>query len=161
AYRTVLRLLISSNVNEIGGARREAREHGLWRDLARVYRDRLADDARALEAFHLVIRYDEDDIDDRLELAALHQKRKHYDDPLAILDALLLKDPRRTVIYEQIFEIRALRGETDPAWCAATALVLLQRAREDICDFYGDHAPRLLPARTRALDDDAWAKLRD
>ena len=159
AHRVVLRQATTSQAASIGGLPREEWEKALWHALGRVYRDRLGDDAAALEALELCYRLGKD-ADVRFEIAALHEKGGRYDTALGIYEEMLALAPTKADTYERIFEMHAQRGETDRTWCAAAALVLLDKATAGVLAFYEDHAPRLLPARTGGLDAAEFQKLR-
>lgn len=153
-HRRALRIVTNDDASSV-------RARHLWRDLGRVYRDRLDAHDSAVEAFAMWVRVAGDDVvEAKLELADLHQRMKDYDKALELLDGMLAtRHSNKT--YEHLFEIHSLRGDTEAAWRAAAALVVLGEPRDPIRDFYEDHAPRVLPMRARALGRDEWEKLRD
>jgi hypothetical protein len=159
AYRTLLRKAVVSSPEMIGGIPRAERETTLWRALAGVYKDRIADDASAIEIYELLTQARTATPEDRLDLASIHERNDRYDAALRVYGDLLEIAPAQPEAYERMFDVHAQRGEVDRAWCVAAALVLLGKASNAIAAFHADHAPRLLPTRGGRLDDDAWAKL--
>ncbi len=159
AHRVVLRQATTSQAASLGGLPRLERERALWHALGRIYRDRLGDDASALEALELCSRYGRDAAV-RFEIAALHQKAGRYDTAVGVYEEMIALAPTRADTYERLCELHAQQGEIDRAWCAAAALVLLDEATAGVHRFYEARRPRLLPARTGGLDDAAFEKLR-
>ena len=115
----------------------------LWHALGEVYRSRLDDLNLAATAFEAARALEPDHIERRAILAELYQITS--DDPAAAHEhhAMLARDPGRAESYRALKSSYLAANNMDQAWCAARALVFLDRAERDeheLFDRYHAHA---------------------
>ncbi|MBI2389674.1 MAG: tetratricopeptide repeat protein [Deltaproteobacteria bacterium] len=124
----------------------------LWTGLGLLYRDRLRDDAAAIEAFRMASRARPDDPRVRRILAELHARAGSVDDAATELHTAIAQHPLHAEPYRALFRLYRDAGRVDRAWCLAAALVLLEKADEEIRAFHATHQRRGAPAFRGRLD---------
>jgi tetratricopeptide (TPR) repeat protein len=139
------------------GARPEL-ELELWMGLGLVYRDRLRDDASALEAFRMASRARPDDARVRRILAELHAKGGRVDDAAQELHTAIAQHPLHAEPYRALFRLYRDARKPDRAFCLAAALVLLEKADDEIRLFHAQHNRRGAPAYRDRLDPPTFVR---
>jgi len=133
-------------------------EFNLWHALGLIYRDRLADQGKATEAFKMASRLKPDDPTEHMILAELFETAEDYDAAIAEHQALLKIDPMNAESYRKMYGLYLTKKDYDPAWCLAAVLTFLHQADEEVQQFFNDYRPQgMVQARSR-LDQDGWTK---
>jgi tetratricopeptide (TPR) repeat protein len=130
--------------------------HALYHQLGLVYRDRIGDHSRALDAFRWAVRVAPEDGEDQrivVELLVLTGQPE-----VAVDDARrqLRTDATRPSTFRELYELALYQGRNDEAWCAANALAHLGEADEVQCKFLQDFPPVDLPGVPGTLAACAW-----
>jgi tetratricopeptide (TPR) repeat protein len=128
--------------------------------LAVLRRDRLSDEAGAIEAYRASLACAPDDGDARAMLAELLAAKGDVDGATHELEETARHAPTRVATYKRLFELHVRAGRPDRAWLSAVALTELGAADVDH-ELYLEQVKAtsgsLRPAA--ALDDAAWRKL--
>ncbi|HEY1695337.1 MAG TPA: hypothetical protein VGG39_24380 [Polyangiaceae bacterium] len=133
AYRRML--------GRVHGGRDRRLEHALHHQLGLVYRDRIGDVTRALDAFRLAAHVDPEDDEDRRIIVELLLLSGQPELAVADLRGALKADATRPSTLRELYELFLREGSHDKAWCAANALVHLREADEAQGKFASDFAP--------------------
>lgn len=133
-----------------------ALEHALYHQLGLVYRDRLGDVPRALEAFRQASAAAPADEEDRRILVELLVLTGQPGEAIGDMRAALANDPARASTHRALFELFLREGSQDRAWCAADALVHLQAADDVQRQFVTDFPPVGLTEVPGTLAPHAW-----
>jgi len=150
SYRRMLHRLAGRATPEL--------EIELWTGLGLLYRDRLRDDAAAIEAFRMASRARPDDARVRRILAELHARSGSVDDAASELHTAIAQHPLHAEPYRALFRLYRDAGRTDRAWCLAAALVLLEKADDEIRLYHAQHARRGAPAFRDRLDPPTFTR---
>lgn len=152
AYRKALKRVVGNG--EV------ALERQLWHNLGLIYRDRLGDFPRAVDAFRMATRLAPDDRVGHRILGELFTRTDHrFADCIADQQALLDEDPERLGAYHALFELYARAGDALRARSAAAALVFLGEADAAERDYVAGCRPAVL-APQRTVRGEHWARLR-
>ena len=122
--------------------------YALFFQLGLIYRDRLGDAARALDAFRAAQRLKPDATDVRKGIIELLVVTDQLDDGIGMVRAALKKRPLEAGLYTELYDLFLRRGSFDRAWCAVDApssrsgMLLEQRRRNQ--GFYTDYPPPVL-----------------
>jgi tetratricopeptide (TPR) repeat protein len=130
-------------------------EHALFQQLGLVYRDRLKDRVRAIEAFRAAVDRMPDDAGTQQILRELLEVTGNVADALGIARARLDKDPTATDAYGPLVDLSIQVGDADRAWCATSNMELLGILGEKHVAFYRAHQPTPLGSVTGRLDEGA------
>ncbi|MBX7197357.1 MAG: tetratricopeptide repeat protein, partial [Sandaracinaceae bacterium] len=144
SYRKMLHRLAGRATPEL--------EYELWCGLGLLYRDRMNDDTSAIEAFKMASRAKPDDARVRRILAELHARRGSLEDASDQLHTAIAQHPLHAEPYRALFRLYRDAGKVDRAWCLAAALVLLEKADDEIRLFHAQHNRRGAPAYRDRLD---------
>ena len=137
AYGRMLRRLKSGSDIEL--------RHALFFQLGLIYRDRLGDAARALDAFRAAQRLKPDATDVRKGIVELFVVTDQLDEGVDMVRAALKKRPLEAGLYVELYELFLRKRAFDRAWCAVDALVALgDAARRGEDRFYTDYPPPVL-----------------
>jgi len=143
-------------IGRIHGARDRTLEHALYHQVGLVYRDRLGDLARALDAFRHAARLAVDPDEDRRIVVELLVLTGHCDAAVSEVRNTLREDPTRATSYRALHELFLREGWHDKAWCAADALVHLGAADAVQARFVADFPPVALEDVPGTLAPCAW-----
>jgi tetratricopeptide (TPR) repeat protein len=143
-------------VRRIRGRGNRTLEHALYHQLGLVYRDRLGDLARALDAFRRAARLADDPEQDRRIVVELLVLTGHNDVAVSEVRRSLREDGTRASSYRTLYELFLREGSYDKAWCAADALVHLGAADAVQARFVADFAPVALEDVPGTLAPCAW-----
>jgi hypothetical protein len=140
-------------LHALGGKNRPV-EHGLWRRLVALHRDRLDDRTSAIIVARQLVGMWPGDFDDALALARLYaadgQREKadgHYLAALAIA--------QKPEVLRELVSLRLACEETAGAWAATSVLASIDDLADDERALFEARTPRDLP--TGRLDRKAWA----
>ncbi|HEY8089208.1 MAG TPA: hypothetical protein VIF09_15220, partial [Polyangiaceae bacterium] len=131
--------------------------HALYHQLGLLYRDRMGDLPRALDAFRRASKAAPEDDEDRRILVELLVLSGRAGQAVADVRDTLRSDPTRPSTFRELYELFLRQGMHDKAWCAANALVHLREADEAQHKFVADFPPiepTVVPGTLAAC---AWA----
>ncbi len=151
-------LLVVTEGLVVRGERAKAAE--VCKRLAVLRRDRLKDEAGAIEAYRASLACAPSDGDARAMLAELLLARGDADAATRELEETARHAPTRAATYKRLFELHVRASRADRAWLSAVALTELGAAEVDH-ELYLEQVKAtsgsLRPAAP--LDDAAWKKL--
>ncbi len=150
AYRRMLHRVAGKATSEL--------ELELWSGLGLVYRDRLADPTSAIEAFKMASRARPTDARLRRIIADLHASAGRVDDAARELHTAVAQHPLHAEPYRALFRLYRDAQRIDRAWCLASALVLLDKADEEIRGFHARWQRRSAPAYRGRLDPPTFTR---
>ncbi|MGH7296353.1 MAG: hypothetical protein ACRELB_15545 [Polyangiaceae bacterium] len=116
-------------------------QHALYHQVGLLYRDRIGDLPRALDAFRRAAKADPDDDEDRRIVVELLVLSGRPEQAIEDVRTTLRADPTRPSTYRELYELYLRQGMHDKAWCAANALVHLGEADEGQHKFVSDFPP--------------------
>jgi tetratricopeptide (TPR) repeat protein len=145
-------------IHRIAGKGKVDLEYNLWHNLGIVYRDRLSDVEKSIEAFRMASRIKPDDITERQILAELYETANQLDLAVEEQQEILRRDPTQVAPYRALYQLYYQKQAYDEAWCMCGALSFLRRADEDQQKFYEDYRPKGIPQVRSRLDNDSWRK---
>ncbi len=148
AYRKMIHRVVGKGNTEL--------EYNLWHALGLIYRDRLSDPAKAVDAFRAATAIKPEVAQDHLILAELSEQQGRYDEALASYRLLLQRDPMNVDAYRAMYNVFLTQQTYDQAWCVTSVLAFLNRANEEEQRFYEDWKPNDIPKVGGRLDNDAW-----
>ncbi len=137
-----------------GQGRADAKlEHALFQQLGLVYRDRLKDRARAIEAFRAAAERMPEDAGTQSILRELLEMTGNVTDALGVARSRLEKDPTATDAYGPLVDLCIQVGDADRAWCATSNMELLGGLGEKHAAFYRASQPVQLGSVMGRLDE--------
>jgi tetratricopeptide (TPR) repeat protein len=149
AYGRMLRRLKTSGNVEL--------RHALFFQLGLIYRDRLGDNARALDAFKAAQRLKPDDAEVRKAIVELFVLTEDLDAGIAMVREAVVKRPLDAGLYAELYDLFLRQRSFDRAWCAVDALVALGAPLdEQKTRFYTDYPPHVLSDVPGTLAATAW-----
>jgi len=146
-------------IHRIAGKGKSDLEFNLWHNLGVVYRDRLGEVDKAIEAFKMAARLKPDDVTQRQILAELYESADMLDQAIEEQQEILRQDPTQVAPYRALYQLYYRKQAFDEAWCMCAALSFLRRADEDQQKFFEDYRPKGIPPARNRVDNDAWRKL--
>jgi tetratricopeptide (TPR) repeat protein len=146
-------------LHRIAGKDKTDLEHQLWYQLGLVYRDRISDREKAIDAFKMASHTNPADLTDRRILSELYEVSEQYDEALEQQRYILEQDPLKLEPYRAIYRLYLYKRAYDEAWCAAAVMAFLRKADAEEQRFFEDYRPQgMLPVKGR-LSNDHWTKL--
>jgi hypothetical protein len=131
--------------------------HALFFQLGIIYRDRLGDAARALDAFRAAQRLKPEASDVRKGIIELFVVTDQLDEGIAMVRGSLKKRPLDADLYAELYELFLRKRMFDRAWCAVDALVALGTPLSpEKTRFYTDYPPPVLAHVPGTLVASAW-----
>ncbi|HEY2517996.1 MAG TPA: hypothetical protein VGI39_44300 [Polyangiaceae bacterium] len=132
-------------------------KHALFFQLGLIYRDRLGDAARALDAFRGAQRVKPDADDVRKGMIELYVVTDQLDEGVKMVRGALKKRPLDAKLYAELYELFLRKRSFDQAWCAVDALATLGvTLDEERGRFYADYPPPSLSTVPGTLATTAW-----
>ncbi len=131
----------------------------LWHQLGVIYRDRIGDTEQAITAFQNASKIQPDNQEEHQILSELYEASGQYAEAIAQQLVLLKVEPTNTDVYHALYRLRLAAEDLDGAWCAASALKLLQRVTPEEQQFLDARPVPDMPPVQRRLAPDAWTKL--
>jgi tetratricopeptide (TPR) repeat protein len=129
----------------------------LFFQLGLIYRDRLADAARALDAFRAAQRLKPDDDDVRKAMTELFVVSDQLDEAVTMVRAALKKKPQDPALYRELYELFLRQRSFDKGWCALDALATLGAPLDaEQVRFYEDYPPPSLSQIPGTVTASAW-----
>ena len=145
-------------IHRVAGQGKTELEYNLWHALGLIYRDRLQDGGRAVEAFTVATQVKPDVTKDHLILAELGEQMGRYDEAVTSYRALLKQDAMKVDAYRAIYNMFLRQEAYDEAWCTAGVLTFVRRANEEEQRFYDDWKPTDIPKVSAKLDNESWIR---
>lgn len=151
AYRHMIRRLERTGTPELA--------ERLWHSLGLIYRDRLGDHGRAIEAFSVVKTLAPQARECRAILAELYDLTGRSEAAIAERHGLLELDPRDTSVLAALVAAYRARGEEDAAWCVATAVSSLGGGSTTATEIASSSVTIPLSGADSALSEGQWRAL--
>ncbi|MBI4701491.1 MAG: tetratricopeptide repeat protein [Deltaproteobacteria bacterium] len=145
-------------IHRIHGQNKTDLEFKLWHALGFVYRDRLADLAKASEAFKMAAALRPESAEEQLMLAQLAEQTGNLDEAFRCYRRLVMLDPMQFEPYRSIYTLCLQQQDYDGAWCVASVLSFLNRANEEEQRFFEDWRPQDIPKVRARLNNELWVK---
>jgi len=145
-------------IHRIAGKGRFDLEYNLWHNLGVVYRDRLSDVEKSIEAFRMASRIKPEEVTERQILAELYEMSDQLDLAVDEQQEILRRDPTQVGPYRALYKLYYQKQAFDEAWCMCGALSFLRRADEDQQKFFEDYRPKGFPQFRSRLDNEMWRK---
>jgi len=122
AYRKML--------HRIAGKGNVELEFNLWHALGLIYRDRIGDADKAIEAFRMSSRARPEDMTEHMILSELYETANDLDSAIGEYQSILKIDAMRVDPYRKLYTLYLTKKTYDEAWCLAAALAFLRQAGE-------------------------------
>lgn len=154
-----LRLAYSKMIGRVHDGDDTSLKHALYHQLGLVYRDRLGDGARALDAFRCASRLAPDNEEDRKIVLELLIVMDQLDVAVATARAALNRAPEDPRIYDDLYGLFLRQRAPDKAWCATNALAHLAPTTLDAekAQFLQDYPPYDVANVPGTLAASAWS----
>jgi tetratricopeptide (TPR) repeat protein len=152
-----LELAYRRMIGRVYDGRDKKLEHALYHQLGLVYRDRIGDYARSLDAFRRAAKLAPEEEEDRRIIVELLVLTGQPEAAIADMRRALAVDAARPSTYRELYELFLREGLHDRAWCAAGALVHLGEADEVQHKYVADFPPVELARVPGTLASCAWA----
>lgn len=148
AYRTMI-----AKTQE---AKEPALAFALRKQLGLVYRDRLGDAERALEAFDAADRVRSTDLELRKMVTELLIVTDRVDLAIQGVRAHITLEPLTAPLYADLYDLFLRKHAFDQAWCAVNVLAQLQPLTREQAQFLGDYPPYPLGDVPGQIPEQAW-----
>ncbi|MCS6900497.1 MAG: tetratricopeptide repeat protein, partial [Myxococcales bacterium] len=146
-------------IERISGKGNRDLEFKLFHDLGIIYRDRLQEFPKALEAFKAASLIKPEDMQERQILAELYELNNEVDLAIEQQNEMLKLDATRVEPYRALFNLYNKKGAYDEAWCLSAALAFLRKANGEEQQFYENYKLTNLPQVKSSLDNASWLRL--
>lgn len=145
-------------LHRIAGKGQTDLEHELWYQLGLVYRDRIQDQSKALDAFKVASHTKPDDLRDRRILSELFEVNERYDEAIEQQLYVLNQDPLNLDPYRALYRLYLYKRSYDSAWCVAAAMAFMRKADPEEQRFYEDWKPQGLLKVQGRLNNEYWVR---
>lgn len=145
-------------LHRIAGKGNADLEHELWYQLGLIYRDRIGDRDRAIDAFKMASLAKPDDLKDRHILSELYEVAERFDEAIEQQRFILEKDPLKLDPYRSLYRLFLHKRGYDEAWCAAAAISFMQKAEPEEYQFFEDYRPQGILQVKGRLNNEVWVK---
>ncbi len=149
-YRRMLHRLKDSGKTEL--------LHMLWHQLGVIYRDRIGDTARAIDAFKGALDLQPENLQERQILAELFEGAGRAEEAVREYILLVQQQPNLPSAYRNLMRARQAEGAVDAAWSAAGVLSLLRTATPAEQSFFDARVVPENPPVKRALSAELWRR---
>jgi golgin subfamily B member 1 len=150
AYRKML--------HRIAGKGNADLEHELWYQLGLIYRDRISDRDKAIDAFKMASHVRPDDLKNRHILSELYEVAERFDEAIEQQRYVLENDPLKLEPYRSLYRLFLHKRTYDEAWCAAAAITFMQKAEPEEYQFFEDYRPQGILQVKGRLNNEIWSK---
>jgi hypothetical protein len=130
--------------------------YGLWQQLGSIYRDRLGDVNRAIEAFRAARALRQDDVQGRQIVAELLVIAGRTEEAVLMTRTAIQRAPLEPEPYGELYDLFLRQRAFDKAWCALSVLAHFGSLTEEQARFYRDYPPPTLRDVPGTLVGDAW-----
>jgi len=131
----------------------------LHHQLGLIYRDRVGNADRAIQAFSAARAIKPEDTQERRIVSELYVLTDQLDKAVAETRAGLLADPLKPGPYHELYTLFLRQTAFDKAWCVADALAELGACTEQQAQYRKDYPPSPLEAIRGTVSPQAWASL--
>ncbi len=145
-------------LHRIAGKGETDLEHELWYQLGLIYRDRIQDRERAVDAFKMASRAKPDDMRDRRILSELYEVTEQFDNAIEEQQYILSQDPLKLDPHRALYRLYLHKRDYDAAWCSAAAMAFMRKAEPEEQRFYEDYRPEGILQVKGRLNDELWLK---
>ncbi|NUP10097.1 MAG: tetratricopeptide repeat protein [Polyangiaceae bacterium] len=159
AYRKMLHRLVNFQRDDIGNQKKSDVLFNLWHALGLIYRDRMQEKEKAVEAFKFASGLRPADVTEHLILSELYEETEQLEQAASEYQSILKIDPMRVDPYRKLYDIYLRKQTYDEAWCLASALAFLGKAGDEEREFYDSYKPSGLPQVRARVDNDSWLRL--
>lgn len=130
--------------------------HALFHQLGLIYRDRLADAAKALEAFRAAGALKPGDPENRKIVTELYVITDRIADAIQTTREGLQEDPSRAELFATLYDLFLRAHAFDKAWCAVSVLAHFGALTPEQRKFHDDYPPAGLSDVPGSLTPSAW-----
>jgi tetratricopeptide (TPR) repeat protein len=131
--------------------------YALFFQLGLIFRDRMGDAARALDAFRAAARLKPEGDEVRRVVCELLVVTDKVAEAIAMVRAAIKKQPQQADLYAELYELFCRQRAFDKAWCALDAFGAVGGAMNtEQARFYADFPPTLLSSIPGTLTGVAW-----
>lgn len=145
-------------LHRIAGKGKAELEHELWYQLGLIYRDRIQDRDKAIDAFKMASHTKPEELTDRRILSELYEVSEQYDEAIVHQRFILEQDPLKIDPYRSLYRLFLYKRAYDEAWCAAAAMAFLRKADPEEQRFFDDYKPQGILAVKGRLSNEHWNK---
>lgn len=145
-------------LHRIAGKAETDLEHELWYQLGLIYRDRMQDRDRAVDAFKMASRAKPDDLRDRRILSELYEVTERFDEAIDEQLQILEQDPLKLEPHRSLYRLYLHKRDYDAAWCSAAAMAFMRKAEPEEQRFYEDYRTEGILQVKGRLNDELWLK---
>ncbi len=132
-------------------------KHALFFQLGLIFRDRVGDAARALDAFRAAERLKPDVDEVRKIVCELLVVTGRVAEAIGMVRAAVQKRPLEAPLYHELYTLFCREGAFDKAWCALDAVSAIGGAMSpEQARFYADYPPVAIDAIPGTLTGVAW-----
>jgi len=143
------------------GNRQPERVLDLWKNLARVYSERLGDPASARTSLEVAAGIAPNDPEIAAALAALERPdTKTWKESADKLRAIISTQPADSATIRKLYQTFSAAKQHDAAFVAASVLVHQNQAEEAEAAFHRRYQPRFLIRARQNVDAEIWNKIR-
>ncbi len=143
-------------IHRVAGKGNVELEFNLWHALGLIYRDRLGETDKAIDAFTAAAVMKPEHVQEYRILAELAEQHGRVDEALAAHRKALQYDSMQVDAYRGIYSIYLQKEAYDEAWCVAATLAFIKRANDEEQRFYEDWRPQELPKVSSRLNTELW-----
>jgi tetratricopeptide (TPR) repeat protein len=154
-----LRIAYTKMIGRVHDSKDTGLKHALYHQLGLVYRDRLGDAARALDAFRCASRLEPNAEEDRAIVLELLVVMDQVDVAVATARTSLRQAPERAAIYRDLYGLFLRQRAADKAWCAANVIAHVDASAldDEKTRFLRDYPPYDVANVPGTLATSAWA----
>ena len=145
-------------LHRVAGKGKTELEHELWYQLGLVYRDRIKDRDKAIDAFKMAAHAHPDDLRDRRILSELYTFTERFDEAIEQQQFILQQDPLKVEPYQELYRLYLHKRSYDEAWCTASAIVFMRKANAEQQQFFDDYRPQGILQVKGRLSNEHWVK---
>ena len=130
--------------------------HSLWQQLGAIYRDRLGDVNRGIEAFRAARALAPDEVEGRQIVAELLVVAGRIEEAVLMTRTAIQRAPLEPEAYAELYDLFLRQRAFDKAWCALSVLAHFGSLTEEQARFYRDYPPPALREVPGTLVAEAW-----
>lgn len=132
----------------------------LWQELGHIYSGKLDRPEDAIASYEVVSTLDGDTSHKRVLLELYEQSDDQIDKAIAQRQTLVSRSPLEPDNYSALTELYLRTGDPDRAWCAARALIFLDKATEAQKSFYYQRQLTEMRWPRVPISNEMWERLR-
>lgn len=131
-------------------------EYTLWHQLGLIFRDRLNEIDKAVDAFKMASATKPDSLVDRQILSELYESTERFDEAIGEQRKILEHTPLDIDPYRALYRLYLHKHSYDDAWCLAAAIAFMGKADTEETQFYEDYRPQGMLQVKGRLSNDLW-----